>query len=218
MTKCCSVPSQARGVADVPLHQPTGKQALVFGIAAYSSSPLDNTLNDARDVHGALERMGFDATLVLDCSIEELYAAIDAFTNSLCPGGIALFYFAGHGVEHQGTNWLVCKEMPKDQHSLPLKAYDVQRLLSQMQDRPTRFNVLILDCCRNNPLPSKFRSHSGGLCQMEAPEGSMICFACAPKQMAIDGAGQRNGVFTHHLLEHLEVPNVRVQVSMGAAV
>ena len=87
-------------------------------------------------------------------------------------------------------------------------------LLQKMQERETGFNLILLDCCRNSPLPGSSRNVGGGLCVMQAPAGSMIVFACAPKQVASDGApGERNGVFTKHLLAHLKVPNQPIQAS-----
>ncbi len=190
----------------------SGKRALVVGVGSYTHAPLTNTLNDATDMHAALKRMGFEAALVLDCDIEALYEAVRAFMYELQRGDIAVFFFAGHGVEHQDTNWLICKEVPKDQKTLPLKAYDVQKLLQEMQERQTYFNLIILDCCRNSPLPSSARGVMGGLCALLAPKGSMICFACAPKQVASDGSpSDRNGIFTKHLLKHIEVPDQPVQ-------
>ena len=180
-----------RGTRDIldlppppPGQKPKRKLALVVAVANYSSSPLSNTLNDGKDVHAALKRMGFDARLELDCDIDALYEAIRVFTYDLQRGDIAVFFFAGHGVEHRDTNWLLCKDIPKDQDTLKLKAYDVQDLLSKMQASEPRLNLIILDCCRSSPLPSSSRDASGGLRVMEAPKGSMICFACAPKQVA----------------------------------
>mmetsp|Transcript_5193 Transcript_5193/g.8717 ORF Transcript_5193/g.8717 Transcript_5193/m.8717 type:complete len:882 (-) Transcript_5193:89-2734(-) len=205
----------------------SAKKAIVIGISSYSRKPLANALHDAQEVHATLERMGFASILVENCDIGELDDAVRKFVGAIQEGDIGLFYFAGHGVEYKDTNWLISKDMPEYEEDLPRKALDAQDLLERMKTRGTRFNLVILDCCRaRNQLKSstaqmglvsqyrncQARSCSDGLTAMKAPEGSMICFACAPGQLAADGGpGERHSVFTKHLLLHLDKVNLRVE-------
>jgi hypothetical protein len=181
-------------------------------------------------VHEALKRMGFTSTLILDCDIGTLLKGERSFVSSVNSGDIAFFYFAGHGVEaaimQSGkpttSNWLIAREVPESNEDLPRYALDAHNLLAKLQARGARFNALVLDCCRDNPLPQSTRSlGGGGLAEME-PEGSLIAFACAPRQRSVDGPhlGLRHGVFTEHLLKHIEtrgltLENLFIRVSIG---
>lgn len=198
---------------------PTIKKALVVGIGAYPSHPLRCARNDADDVHAALVRMGFHATKVLDCSSAGFAQATEAFCASLNPGDEALFYFAGHGVEAatrqaghmNSSNWLLSTQIPPTNAELPRKAVDAHNLLAEMEARDTRFNVMILDCCRDNPLPDGTRGVGGGGLGEMHPKGSYIAFACAPRSVAAEGPNGRNGIFTEHLLKHVETKKQRVE-------
>ena len=190
------------------------RKALVIGINAYTSHPLSNCLNDASAVHEALERMGFTSTLILDCDIGTLLEGARSFVNSVMPDDIAFFYFAGHGVEAAimqagkptTSNWLLAREVPESNEDLPRYALDAHNLLAELEARGARFNALVLDCCRNNPLPQHASTRSlggGGLASMD-PKGSLVAFACAPGQRSAELPGSRHGVFTEHLLKHIE--------------
>ena len=198
---------------DITMSDPERK-ALVVGINKYTSDPLKNCLNDASAVHEALKRMGFTSTLILDCDIGTLLKGKRSFVSSVNSGDIAFFYFAGHGVEAAimqagkptTSNWLIARDVPESNEDLPRYALDAHNLLAELEARGARFNALVLDCCRNNPLPQSTRSlGGGGLAKME-PKGSLVAFACAPGEQSVDGPhlGLRHGVFTEHLLKHIE--------------
>ena len=194
----------------------TSKKALVVGIAKYDRSPLRCSVNDAKDVHKALKDMGFASTLVTDCTIDEFNAAKIAFVESLGPGDSAIFYFAGHGVEasvHQGdvsSNWLLAKDIPSSNSWLPPKAVNANGTLKDMEGKGTRFNLLILDCCRDNPLPQSSRGLGAcGLAPM-TPSGSLIAFACAPRKRAAELRREENGLYTKHLLRHIKTKGLTI--------
>eukprot|EP00966_Prymnesium_polylepis_P154081 3558140-Prymnesium_polylepis.1 len=196
------------------------RKALVVGIAKYSRAPLRCTVHDATKMHAALCRIGFSAQLMTDCDFDTFHNAVDTFIESLNPGDSALFYFAGHGVEaavQQGlhlesSNWLISRHVPQSNDQLPRAAVDAQATLERMKQRHTHFNLLILDCCRDNPLPPTSRSlNDGGLLPMMAPAGSLVAFACAPRQKAVEPAGKKHGLYTWHLLKHIETPGLRVE-------
>jgi len=202
--------------------RPEMRLALLIGNAGYSRNDtlpqLKNPSNDARDIADALKKNGFGrVTVVIDADYRTMREAISKFGDDLRAAGpqaVGLFYYAGHGVEHAGNNYLIPIGTrigsPKD---LEFDAIDAQRVLAYMEEAGNAVNIVVLDACRDNPFPqlNKFRSsaHAGGLAQMRAPTGSFIAFAAAPGQKASDGEG-RNGLFTQHFLESLNQPNSNI--------
>lgn len=191
--------------------------ALIIGNSQYSSSPLINPVNDATDMAERLTEIGFrvhgDGPL-LDQDLHGMQVAIRDFTRSLNPGDLAVFYFAGHGVEYKGTNYLI----PTDDEEIsfaedvPDWAYPAPRLLERLAATGAT-GVIILDACRNNPLPERGggRDLGIGLSAMDTPAGAsaFILYAAAPGQTSSDGEG-RNGLFTGALLQALERPTRRI--------
>lgn len=181
------------------------RTALVIGIAKYQHiSPLTNSENDAKDMANLLKSLGFSVTLLLNASQEGIEDKIHTFGRDLIKkGGVGLFYFAGHGVQHANTNFLIPVDANlKVQRDLKYKAVSLDMLMDQMDLARNGLNIIILDACRNNPLPVASRSLSRGLAQVPAPKGSFVAFATSPNDVASDGSG-RNGVFTKYLLKHL---------------
>ncbi len=204
---CLLVTQNAR--AAVPAQEP--RHALVIGNANYASAPLLNSVNDATAVAKVLEKAGFTVDLKLNANQKQLQDAVSAFGDQLRTGGAGLFYFAGHGVQIKGRNFL----MPvgadiKREDEVPYKAVDVQQVLDKMETAKNRINVVILDACRDNPFARSSRSGSGGLGQLDAPIGSLVAFATAPGSVASDGRGA-NGLYTQHLLANLERPGVPIE-------
>ena len=205
------------------------RMALVVGINAYTKVPLKCCVNDASAVHAALQRMGFTSKLEVDCDINALLQATRSFVSSVKPGDIALFYFAGHGAEatvlqagkHCTSNWLLASEVPSSNADLPRYALDAHNLLADLEARGARFNALVLDCCRNDPaLDAGGRSLGGGLASMD-PKGSLVAFACAPGARSAELPGSTHGVFTEHLLQHIEKPGLEINtlfIRVGNAV
>lgn len=195
--------------AAVPAQEP--RHALVVGNASYASAPLINSANDATAVAKVLERAGFTVDLKLNASQKQLQDAVTAFGDRLRGGGAGLFYFAGHGVQIKGRNFL----MPvgadiKREDEVPYKAVDVQQVLDKMETAKNRINVVILDACRDNPFARSSRSGGGGLSQVDAPIGSLVAFATSPGSVASDGKGS-NGLYTQHLLANMERPGLPIE-------
>ena len=187
------------------------RHALVVGNANYSSAPLLNSVNDATAVAKVLEKAGFTVDLKVNASQKQLQDAVTAFGDRLKGGGAGLFYFAGHGVQIKGRNFL----MPvgsdiKREDEVPYKAVDVQQVLDKMETARNRINVVILDACRDNPFARSSRSNAGGLSQVDAPIGSLVAFATAPGSVASDGKGT-NGLYTQHLLANIERPGLSIE-------
>jgi len=205
--------SRGAEVAEVsaPKADYSRRHALVIGNSAYQKSPLANPVNDARAMQDALKRSGFDVIALENASQAQMHEAILRFGDRLRDGGVGLFYFAGHGVQVKGHNFL----MPVDvaitrEEEVPYKALDGQQVLDILGSAKNPLNIIILDACRSNPFPRSTRSAEMGLALMEAPVGAMIAFATAPGAQALDGQG-KNGVYTQHLLKYITQPGLKVE-------
>jgi hypothetical protein len=178
--------------------------ALVIGNAEYKSSPLKNPVNDATDMAKKLETMGFKVRKLVNANQVEMKKAIREFGSDLKKGGVGLFFFAGHGMQVKGVNYLIpvgADIMEEDE--VEDQAVDANLVLKKMQSADNRLNIVLLDACRNNPFARSFRGGERGLAQMDAPSGTLISYATAPGMTAADGDG-RNGVFTKNLLTTLD--------------
>ncbi|MEN8154798.1 MAG: caspase family protein [Acidobacteriota bacterium] len=178
----------------------TSKFALVIGNSKYKNSPLKNPKNDASDISAILKEKGFEVKLVVNASHKKMVTAIRKFGKKLYSGGIGLFYYAGHGVQVKGRNYLIPVNADiEDEDDVEFNAVDAGFVLSKMESAENTMNIIILDACRDNPFARSFRSSSRGLARMDAPKGSIIIYATSPGSVAADG-DSRNGVFTKHLL------------------
>jgi formylglycine-generating enzyme required for sulfatase activity len=186
--------------------------ALVIGNSAYRDSPLNNPVNDARAVARALTGLGFAVTLKENQDQKAMAEAIRDFGERLKRhGGVGLFYYAGHGVQAGGRNFLIPVDaVIKAEDEVAYNSIDANLVLDKMDSAKNRLNLMILDACRNNPFARRFRSLSRGLAQMDAPSGTLIAFATAPGMEAADGDGQ-NGLYTQHLLRHITTPGMPVE-------
>jgi hypothetical protein len=168
--------------------------ALVVGNSAYQNiTRLDNPHSDAMLMAETLGALGF--TLVggraqLDLDKSALDAAVQNFGRQIQGVDVALFYYAGHGVQVNGSNYLVpVSANPTREADVDFQMVDINLVLRQMQGSGTRLNMVILDACRNNPFGARgLRSSDGGLAQMRAPEGTLISYATQPGSVAQDGS------------------------------
>jgi len=189
---------------DLWLSSDTKGQALVIGNSRYRHiSPLANPANDATDISTTLKGLGFEVALAVDATHQAMENEILRFGRKLRKGGVGLFYFAGHGVQVSGRNYLIPIDANVDSESdIQFETVDAGRVLGKMEDAGNGINIVILDACRNNPFAGKFRSGSSGLAKMEAPTGSILAYATAPGSVAADGEG-RNGLYTAKLLKFI---------------
>lgn len=185
--------------------------ALVIGNSKYQKAPLRNPANDASDIAAMLKELGFATELVLDVDQVAMKKAIRGFNDAMKNADVRVFYYAGHGVSVEGENYMIplAAEISNESH-VQYEAIRTSLVLDSMEKSPTGANILILDACRDNPLPRSTRSSSGGLTKMSAPVGSLILYATAPGEVALDGNG-RNGTFTKHLLRSLAAPGVHIE-------
>lgn len=201
--------AQDRGIAVMSTDK---RVALVFGNAAYKEAPLTNPVNDARAMAAKLKSLGFDVILRENATKTQMEKAIGEFGEKLSENATGLVFYAGHGIQSQGRNFMI----PVDaqitaEQRMRLEAVDAEIVVDQMAAARTRVSVVIMDACRNNPFERRFRSTSGaGLAQMNAPEGTLVAYATAPGKVANDGDG-KNGLYTGELLKVLDEPGLKVE-------
>jgi uncharacterized caspase-like protein len=187
------------------------RYALVIGNSAYKDKPLKNPANDAGDMARELKRLGFDVQLRTNASLREMEEAIRDFGVKLKRGGVGLFYYAGHGVQVQGVNYLVpVGARLASESDAKYECVDAGRVLGKMEDAGNELNIVILDACRNNPFARSFRSADQGLARMDAPTGSIVAYATAPNSIASDGSGA-NGLYTKYLLQNMGTPGITIE-------
>ncbi|WP_419657017.1 peptidase C14, caspase [Desulfosarcina variabilis str. Montpellier] len=190
--------------------------ALVIGNKDYLSSPLKNPINDASDIAEVLRDCEFRVHLFLNATKKEMEESIQDFGQELrkSKGGIGFFYFAGHGIQYKGINFLIpIDEKIISEADIEFEAVNANRVLIQMQEARNSLNMVFLDACRNNPYANSFRSTVKGLARMNAPKGSLVSYATAPFSVAYDGHG-RNGIYTKHLIDKMRMPNVELSQMM----
>ncbi len=190
----------------------SGKRvALVIGNADYQDAPLSNPANDAVDISAALRKTGFEVDYYTNINRKQMREAIRKFGDKLRQANTGLFYFAGHGIQIKGRNYLI--PLAVDVHAadeVEDESIDASAVLRKMESAGNAVNIVILDACRNNPFARSFRSLDRGLARMDGPVGSFIAYATAPGSVAADGSG-RNGLYTQYLLEALAHPGLSIE-------
>jgi uncharacterized caspase-like protein len=190
--------------------------ALVVGNGAYVNTPrLANPLNDARDIAGALKARGFIVVEAYDADKRKLDEAMRAFTDQLAKADVALFFYAGHGLQVGLQNYILpVNAKLAHERDLEFEAVKLEFVLRQMEiDREGKTSIVILDACRDNPLARNLAGSMGtrstaigrGLATAPAGLGTFIAYSTQPGNVALDGTG-RNSPFTAALLKHLPVP------------
>lgn len=181
--------------------------ALVIGNAEYEfSGKLRNTVNDANLMSRTLKDLGFDVIKKTDATKTEMDQAILDFSRELGKYNVALFFYAGHGIQLEGTNYLIPVDARLDDRlAAQFEAVDVSKLVSQFERYPNNVNIVILDACRNNPFKTWTRGSESGFKAIPAPSGTIIAFATGEGATASDGIGQ-NGLYTSELVEQMKVP------------
>ncbi len=188
--------------------------ALVIGNSEYQTSPLRNPVNDAEDISIALESLGFTVSTKLNATKRGMSDAIHTFGRDLMQGGVGLFYYAGHGMQVDGRNYLIPVGADiQAEDEVEFEAIDAGLVLNKMESATNRVNLVFLDACRDNPFARSFRSEARGLAIVDAPKGSLVVYATAPGSVAADGQGS-NGVFTAALLQHIQTEDIDVEIML----
>lgn len=186
---------------------PESRQALLIANSIYKNfSSLATPKSEARMLESALEMIGFEVTIIDDASREKMLDSLDAFCNVIkTRGGVALFHYGGHGVQVNGINYLIPSDADiPDERKVATRAIDLNEVMSTLDMSGSESNIVILDCCRNNPLPSSSsRSASRGLSIVEKkPKNTVIIFSAEAGTTAMDG------LFTPALARALQIKNI----------
>ncbi|MCR5882474.1 SUMF1/EgtB/PvdO family nonheme iron enzyme [Rhizobacter sp. J219] len=182
--------------------------ALLIGNSAYAVAPLVNPANDAADLATALKARGFETVVALNTTKRDINSRVRAFADQITPGTVALFYYAGHGMQVRGRNYILPVDAKvQNEGDVVEQGVEIDAVLQRLEGKGAAINLVILDACRNNPFTS---AKGSGLAAVDAPKGSLVAFATSPGKVALDGKG-RNGVYTKHLLANLNAPGMRVE-------
>jgi DNA-binding beta-propeller fold protein YncE len=199
--------------------------ALVIGNSKYQQVlKLPNPVNDANDMAATLKELGFEVILRTDASLQDMDLALNEFSQKLHGGGVGAFFYAGHGVQMDGENYLIPVDAKlRIKTDIAYETLPVGKILGRMEEADNQTNIVILDACRNNPFGRGWsRSLESGLAQIIAPSGTFIAYATAPGKLAEDGE-QGNGTFTQHILKYIKTPKLSIeslfkQVRQGVAI
>lgn len=202
------------------------RAAFVVGVDAYDNLGPDRQLrkavNDARAVGDALGRLGFSVTRSENVTRSAFNRAWQGFLANVAPGGVAAVFFAGHGVQIEGANYLLPRDVPQAAEGgeglLESESVSLARLLGDLRKRGPRVSLLIIDACRDNPfLDARGRSVGGtrGLARAEPPEGAFVLFSAGAGESALDRLSEtdpeRTSVYTRSLLPLLATPGLSLQ-------
>ncbi len=189
--------------------------ALVMGNGNYLyANTLTNPVNDAGLLAGVLQAQGFEVTRVIDADQRAMKRAFSDFAAKLQmagPDSVALVYYAGHGVQFRGANYLIPVDAKLDTEAqLEIETFNADTIMQAIGAAGSKLNIVILDACRNTPFRS-FRSASRGLAAIDAPQGTLVAFSTAPGQAARDGASGGNSPYSAALGEVLRQPGLRTE-------
>jgi hypothetical protein len=187
------------------------RTALIIGNANYKDSPLANPGNDARDMAEALRNAGFEVILKADANQQAMRDGIRQFGDALKnKGGAGLFFFAGHGVQSGGENYLVpVGEAIGGERDLKAKGVTAAEAVDVMAAARNALNVVILDACRNNPLADSPNA-TKGLSRIDSNSSLFVSYSTSPGAVALDGRG-RNSPYTKHLAQAVTTPNLSLE-------
>ena len=185
--------------------------ALVVGNGAYREAPLRNPPGDARAMAAALRELGFEVIALENANRRKMQRAVLEFGRKLKEAEVGLFYYAGHGMQVRGANYLIpIGAEITHEDEVEVEAVDTNYVVARMGAADNKFNIVILDACRNNPFERSFRSAQQGLAAITAPTGTLIAYATAPGSVAADGDGA-NGLYTSALVEAMRRPGLKIE-------
>lgn len=210
---CCLL-----GLAGLVCAAPERRVALVIGNNSYQNLPtLDKAVNDANAVASELKKVGFEVAAYTNVGQKRMNQAINEFVQRVSGGGVGILFFAGHGVQIDNQNYLIPVDMdpPKDPADVADQAVSVPRLQDKLADAKAKYTLLVLDACRNNPLPKKAGRSIGstrGLAMTNSPSGQTVLFSAGANQEALDALDEKdrnpNGLFTREFLPMISKPGI----------
>lgn len=187
--------------------------ALVVGNSEYGKGNyLANPVHDAEDISAKLQQLGFDAITLLDGTRRDMRDAISSFAEQAKSYDVALFYYAGHGIQTNGENYLVPVDaVLEKEEDIEFDCTSMNLMLRKLDASGCPMKIIILDACRNNPFERSWHrsTSSSGLSFVDAPTGTLISYATSPGRTADDGIG-RNSPYTSAFLEALDLSNKNI--------
>jgi len=203
--------NEAKGIDSKSFQYNNRRLALVIGNWEYKIGPLQNPKADSEEIAKTLKKLGFDVIYKKNVNRSAFRKAIRDFGNQLYNYNVGLFFYAGHGIQVHGTNYLIPVDsditVEDEVHDEGVQAGLVLR---KMQSAGNFLNIVILDACRNNPFARSFRTSIKGLARMDAPKGTLISYSTAPGSTASDGSG-KHSPFAKHLLMNLTTQGIPIE-------
>lgn len=203
-------PNGARNPKDQNIER---RIALVIGNSNYSQDPLRNPRNDATDIAAKLGSLGFDVIRGFDVNKKSFKDKIREFEEKSNNYDVALFYYAGHGMQTKGINYLIPVDADiKVENEIASESISANEVLTKLEESQCQAKIVILDACRNNPFERSWHRgiKSRGLSIMEGPKGTLIAYATNPGDVANDGEGN-NSPYTKALLKMLDIPELSLE-------
>ncbi|MCB1193565.1 MAG: caspase family protein [Leptospiraceae bacterium] len=191
------------------------KVALVIGNKDYCIGQLSSPLNDANDMANSLKDLGFSVILKENLSKMDFKQAIYNFENEIDKNGTALFYYSGHGMQYEGTNYLLPVDVTLEkEYFIEDESIKINMILEAMNHAKSTSNILLIDACRDNPFSKNFKSLERGLGESKTtpPFGTIIFYATSPGKVAIDGNdNKKHSIYTKTLLTQIKKENQRFE-------
>jgi hypothetical protein len=188
--------------------------ALVIGNSAYARAPLANPVNDARLIAAKLKAQGFEVFASYDASQRDMKRAVQTFAATLRARGkdvAAFIFYAGHGVQVKGENYLIPVDAKIDSEGdVDIDAVSLSSIMSMLENTETRLSIVVLDACRDNPF-GYARGTSRGLARVDAPSGSLVAFSTAPGKAAVDGPAGGNSFYSAALAQAMDEPGLKIE-------
>lgn len=193
----------------------TKRVALVIGNGDYvNARRLSNPVNDATDMAKTLKELDFEVISGTNLNLKQMTDKVREFGDKLkVSGGVGLFYYAGHGIQVGGRNYLIPVEADiLREDEIAFSSLNLNFVLQKLDAASNGLNIVVLDACRNNPFARSWSrdASDGGLAQITAPTGTFIAYATSPDRTASDGTG-RNGLYTAQLLKYIKQPNLKIE-------
>ena len=220
----CALPWAPRAAHAAQPPAEGGKIALIIGNGAYPSAPLRNPVGDARAVAEVVRQLGYAVTLRENTSLRDLVEVVRDFSLRAASTSVRLVFYAGHGVQAKGRNYLLPVDAdPRSEDEVAKQSLDVGGFVDRLSTLQQGTNIVVLDACRVNPFAGgvivgpdgrrlKFRgSTPTGLAALDAPVGTLVAFSTAPNGVALDGPGGQHSVYAKHLLTHLATPGLPIE-------
>lgn len=192
--------------------------ALVIGNNDYQKLPkLEKAVNDANAVAAELKKVGFEVISLNNVGRNKMNQSINEFAKRISGGGVGVFFYAGHGVQFNNQNFLVPVDMdpPNDEADVGDQAISVPIIQDKLVDAKAKYTLLVLDACRNNPLPKRAGRSIGatrGLAMTSSPSGQTVLYSAGANQQALDSLDDNdrnpNGVFTREFLPMISQPGI----------